>query len=69
MAATEKDPKGVGRVGLVAAGIGALTVTAARADGSVDFKLLHYRESSGRTQVTNPEIYFKQLIELQKEEW
>ncbi|HZI93302.1 MAG TPA: DUF3570 domain-containing protein [Patescibacteria group bacterium] len=44
---------------MIAAGISVLASPAARADDStLDFKFLHYGEQGGRTQVSNPEIYF-----------
>ncbi len=45
---------------MVAAGIGALAGTAARAESSVDFRTLYYGEGGGRTQVINPEMLFQQ---------
>ena len=47
-------------MGALAAGIGTLAGTAARAgDSTIDFKYLFYGESDGRTQVSNPELYFQ----------
>ncbi len=58
MAAT--DGKAGRNLGLLAAGIGALAGSTARADTTVDFRFLHYKEGDGRTQVSNPEIYMLQ---------
>ncbi|HET6373536.1 MAG TPA: DUF3570 domain-containing protein, partial [Candidatus Polarisedimenticolia bacterium] len=57
MAATDGGGKGRSLKMLVA-GLGALTASSARGEDTVDFKLLHYRESDGRTEVTNPELYY-----------
>jgi hypothetical protein len=45
---------------MLAAGLGALATTAARADGTVDFKFLRYQESDHRTEVSNPELFWQQ---------
>jgi uncharacterized protein DUF3570 len=45
---------------MVAAGIGAVASTAARAGSSIDFRTLYYGEGDGRTQVINPEMLFTQ---------
>jgi len=42
---------------IVAAGLGTLGATGARAQTALDFKLLFYGEGNDRTQVWNPELY------------
>ncbi len=46
------------RIKAIAAGLGTLAGTTARAGSTLDFKFLHYGESDDRTQVSNPELYF-----------
>jgi len=58
VAATEK--RGRCGIGILAAGVSALAGSAARADGSVDFRYLFYGENDNRTQVLNPEVYYQQ---------
>ena len=58
VAATD-GPRDAGRrIGIVAAGIGALASASAQAQSEADIRFLHYREQEGRTAVNNPEIYF-----------
>jgi len=54
------DRKTGRNLGLIAAGIGALAGTSARADTTVDFRFLQYKEGDDRTQVSNPELYLLQ---------
>ena len=42
------------------ASIGAFAGLAARAESEVDLRLLYYKESGGRTEVLNPELYVRQ---------
>lgn len=58
VAATRRKPNVRRGAGIVAAGIGALAATSARAQTEVDIRFLHYGEQDGRTAVNNPEIYF-----------
>jgi len=58
VAATRR--RGRGRIGIVAAGIGALASTAARGETNLDFRFLYYGENDNRTQVLNPEILLRQ---------
>ena len=58
MAATRR--RGGGRIGLVAAGIGALATNAVRGDSTIDFRTLYYGEGDNRTEVVNPELLFTQ---------
>ena len=44
----------------VAAGLGALAARNAHAQSNVDFRYLFYKESGGRTQVSNPDIFLHQ---------
>ena len=55
MAATDRRT-----IALIAAGLGAFAPSLLRADGTLDFKFLHYGESDDRTQVSNPELFWQQ---------
>jgi len=60
VAATEK--KGRYGIGVIAAGVSALTGSNAGADSSVDLRYLFYGENDNRTQVLNPELYYQQSL-------
>ena len=57
VAATRRRPPRDLFASIVAAGLGTLGATAARAETALDFKLLLYGEGDDRTQVWNPELY------------
>lgn len=49
-------------MGAIAAGLGAIAGTVARADTTVDTKFLWYSESGGRTKVLNPAVSVEQTV-------
>lgn len=58
VAATDGKGRTGRRLGLMAAGLGALSASQAMGEDTLDLKFLHYQEEDGRTQVNNPAFYF-----------